>query len=606
MTAPLNLEQLFTPSSSGVGTTPSNTPDDGTWLAFLINIAQEVGLPTTAWQSGGPEVEILALAAVALAQTDAVISKQLQGGFLDFAANGTVQTVAVNGQVVTVFVTPDPTIPSQWPASWNGVWQPGWLDELANSVYDVQRVAAGYATNRLAIANTTGSPLGPYVTGTYHASNLATGASYSNTASLSIPSSALPSTAGVVTGVSGSSVVTVTTQTAHGLTSGDVVYIPGLVGVTLSELFAAITVTSPTTFQLNNLTATGSWSSGGTVYNCTVAEFVADVSGAGSSSAPYTITNTVTSNAGVFISNVVTFTGTSFESNAALANRCRLRLQALSPNGPLGAFEYFALTSSTLLAEQGIQLNGGPITRAIAQTDPLTGIITTIIGNDNPVSATLGANVVEGVSNLAITAATNASPIAITTTSAHGLSSGDTATIAGVLGNLNANGTWTINVTSPTAFALVGSTGSGTYTGGGTVEGGDVGQVDRIIQANAVGNNETAYTVSATAFPVDIVATVVVPSTYTSVYVAAADAALIAYIGAIPIGGTIVPPSSSGVVDYSAIEGVLFAAGAILGQKSYVIAVSSLTVNGQTVDVSFPLLTSMAVAGTLTINVVAG
>lgn len=70
-------------------------------------------------------------------------------------------------------------------------------------------------------------------------------------------------------------------------------------------------------------------------------------------------------------------------------------------------------------------------------------------------------------SGLAISAATNASPIAVTTTT-HGYTTGDVVTIAGVLGNTAANGTWTITVTGGTTFTLTGSTGNGAYTSGGT------------------------------------------------------------------------------------------------------------------------------------------
>lgn len=70
-----------------------------------------------------------------------------------------------------------------------------------------------------------------------------------------------------------------------------------------------------------------------------------------------------------------------------------------------------------------------------------------------------------------ITAATNASPIAITTSTAHKFETGQSVTIASVGGNTAANGTWIITKTSSTAFTLNGSTGSGAYTSGGTATG---------------------------------------------------------------------------------------------------------------------------------------
>jgi hypothetical protein len=64
--------------------------------------------------------------------------------------------------------------------------------------------------------------------------------------------------------------------------------------------------------------------------------------------------------------------------------------------------------------------------------------------------------------------ALNQAPIVINTTQPHGFSTGDTVTIANVLGNTAANGTWTITLVDQANFSLNGSTGNGTYTGGGT------------------------------------------------------------------------------------------------------------------------------------------
>lgn len=69
---------------------------------------------------------------------------------------------------------------------------------------------------------------------------------------------------------------------------------------------------------------------------------------------------------------------------------------------------------------------------------------------------------------VAVSAASNASPIAITTSSAHGYVTGQRVQIAGVGGNTAANGNWYITVTDSTHFSLNGSTGNGAYTSGGT------------------------------------------------------------------------------------------------------------------------------------------
>ena len=90
---------------------------------------------------------------------------------------------------------------------------------------------------------------------------------------------------------------------------------------------------------------------------------------------------------------------------------------------------------------------------------------------DNTVTVLLGdgAGAFQNVTlGGAITGATFASPIVITTTSTLGLISGSSVTVAGVIGNTNANGTFTVMVLSPTTFSLNGSTGNAPYGGGGT------------------------------------------------------------------------------------------------------------------------------------------
>jgi hypothetical protein len=64
-----------------------------------------------------------------------------------------------------------------------------------------------------------------------------------------------------------------------------------------------------------------------------------------------------------------------------------------------------------------------------------------------------------------ITAATNASPIAITTNVAHGYTTGQQVKQAYVAGNTGANGTFTITVTGPTTYTCNGSVGTGAMTG---------------------------------------------------------------------------------------------------------------------------------------------
>lgn len=72
--------------------------------------------------------------------------------------------------------------------------------------------------------------------------------------------------------------------------------------------------------------------------------------------------------------------------------------------------------------------------------------------------------------SVALSDASNASPIVITTPAPHSLFTGDSISITGVAGNTAANGDWLITVTSPTTFELNGSTGNGAYGGGGSAQ----------------------------------------------------------------------------------------------------------------------------------------
>jgi hypothetical protein len=66
-----------------------------------------------------------------------------------------------------------------------------------------------------------------------------------------------------------------------------------------------------------------------------------------------------------------------------------------------------------------------------------------------------------------VTNATNATPIVITTSVAHGFQTGDRVTVANVVGAGGANGDFTITKVGETTFSLNGSIASGAYTSGG-------------------------------------------------------------------------------------------------------------------------------------------
>ena len=72
-------------------------------------------------------------------------------------------------------------------------------------------------------------------------------------------------------------------------------------------------------------------------------------------------------------------------------------------------------------------------------------------------------------SELTVTSASLSTPIYITTSAAHGLSTGERVIIKDILGTTTANGEWIITYFSATSFSLNGSVAGGAYTSGGTV-----------------------------------------------------------------------------------------------------------------------------------------
>jgi hypothetical protein len=576
---PLTVQELFTPMPSGVGPFGNVplVPASETWLGDMLSIAADVQLPTTSWQPGAPERTILAIEAVTFAQSDADISVMAQGGFLQSAASGSVTYVANNGTTITVLVTPDPSNPAQNPTG-----ALGWLDLLTTGVYDVTRLEATQASGPLAIVNLKGSTVGPYSANTYRVENTGTGATYTNEDALSIPSSVIAGSGGVVAGVAvGTSSTIITTAAPHGLAAGQSVYllVPTSSGVLgLAGAFALVTSASSTSFAVS-VGSSGTWTAGGNVYLCTVAQCIADVAGIGSNAAPGSVTTAVTQNAQVFCSNLVGWSGSNWESNPALVNRTVLSLASRSPNGPGQAYVYFAESAQQLLAAEipPYQLTNGPVV-ASESGNPQTGIVTTVVASSTPASTTLGAAVTPGCSQLPITAITNANPAVVTCSGPTSLAPGQsmTVTIDGVLGTGGVNGTALGTYVTADSFSIpVDTTSTGTYTGGGQVEGGDLGQIDALLQENVVPDNTTAITASALALPVVVVATVVVPAAYVLAYQLAAPVQLQAQVSAYDIGGD----APDFAVQYDDIVGALEEAGVIaVGQASYVRAVQSLSV----------------------------
>ena len=579
MSFPLTIQDLFTPAPSGIG---QAVPPTGSWLETELQAAQTVQLQATAWQPGSVVRSVMAIMAACYAESDAIISLMAQGGFLDFAANGTVTYVTAQGNTITQYVTPDPSVPAQNPTG-----ALGWLDLLADSVYSVRRVQPTAAAGALAIVNTTGSTYA-YGAGAYHVAS--TTANYTAQEAVSI----VPSTSHAVAG-GGSApswsggLWTINTTTAHGLTTGSVVRFVGT-GLTALDNAFYVVVSTPTAgqFTMSGLAGSGSFtSSTALVYTAQQSVIQSDIAGPSGNATPGQVNTAITTNVGVSVWNPTNMTGLPWESNAGVVNRCRLKLQALSTMGAAGSYVFYALQAATILEETGVTVPGvapgtslinNPATRAVAQTNPTTGLVYVWVYG--------ASSALDGSTANPITAATNAGPIQVTFLNAHGMLTGDYCNLTGVQGNTAANGWWQVTVKDANNVYLNGSVGNGAYTSGGQGECGDLGLTDYVVQSYSTPQTVTEITQDGATVAVTVAATVYVPAQYLSTYQGtAAPLAVQTAIGLSPIGGFVLPGYGSGVLPLGAMIQALYAAG---GSPSYVkeVVVSSVTINGANADLS--------------------
>jgi hypothetical protein len=86
---------------------------------------------------------------------------------------------------------------------------------------------------------------------------------------------------------------------------------------------------------------------------------------------------------------------------------------------------------------------------------------------------------------IAISGASNATPIVITLAAGHGLKNDDRLAISGITGNTNVNGIWQLASVTSTTAVLLGSAGNGTY--GGTPRAGVVFDKTPHMKQHAMG-----------------------------------------------------------------------------------------------------------------------
>src|SRR5258708_6310876 len=312
----------------------------------------------------------------------------------------------------------------------------------------------------------------------------------------------LPGAAAIpITGASNASPITISTALPNGFQTGAQVSISGALGNTAANGTFTVTVTSATSFTLNGSSGDGAWTSGGTVGflaatvdaatiqtifvnslatatgttanvatpvllktgilplgSGTLALLLAQSAGVDPTQFPE-LMNALTSVAkGSSLFTALKPTEMEFAfvvQNAATFNWLDPSALPLVPTNVSPYSQFEALLRALKLDR-----------RQPARTPKLFDILGRWLP-PNPLPPDLPSAIAGPAIN--IIAASNASPIAITTASPHGLQTGTQVTISGVTGNTAANGAFAITVTGPATFTLNGSTGNGAWINGGTV-----------------------------------------------------------------------------------------------------------------------------------------
>jgi hypothetical protein len=372
---------------------------------------------------------------------------------------------------------------------------------------------------------------------------------------------------------------------------------------------------APGTFHVQNPTSGQTYHNVNqfTIANLAVPQsftFAADVAGLASTAAAGTITYLVTSAGNVTVTNATPLVGANAQSNASLVSACQAKFASRSPNGPGQAYYFFATSAATLIAAltapgstlpgafatvPGTAITMSAITQAIVTVNKPTGVVTTTVANAN--------GVVPGATNLTVIGATNATPIVIQTSAAHGLTTGQWAIVSGVIGNGAANVAALVTFVDTTHFSLQGTVGNGGYVSGGVVEGGDLGMCDYIIQANCVPDGVTAITQSATLQNPNVTVTVYVPNAYASTIAALVQTQLTEYFANSPIGGYTDPNGAyTNVIPIDAVIGQVFAAG-IVGAAGTIVQNATVVIAGGSVN--YPVgVTSVVEPASINVSVI--
>lgn len=318
----------------------------------------------------------------------------------------------------------------------------------------------------------------------------------------------------VVSAASNASPIVITTTAAHGFNSGDTAVVASVGGNTAANGTWIVTYLSPTTFSLNGSTGNSAYTSGGTVKSSPLIVHFAVFRDTASASDLLIIQNGY-GRPRVFGPRMLAFNGSG------------VAISQVVPQVPAD-LNFAVYTNFTNAVQMGSNLqafvNSAPTKMKMQDTGTATGFNfisgnlfttydaadTSVITFNAPLNISGASQVVLSVDNyslLTVSAATNASPIAVTTATAHNLQTGETTVISDGLGNTAVNGKWTVTVTSDTQFTLNGSVGNGAYTANSAVATTTIfnnfWQYMRVTLVDGTGNTLTLYDpTAATGTPI--------------------------------------------------------------------------------------------------------
>jgi Tc toxin complex TcA C-terminal TcB-binding domain/Neuraminidase-like domain/Ubiquitin-activating enzyme E1 FCCH domain/Salmonella virulence plasmid 28.1kDa A protein len=292
-----------------------------------------------------------------------------------------------------------------------------------------------------------------------------------------------------ITAASNTSPIAITTAEPHGYQSSFQVTIKGVAGNTAANGNFTITVTGPSTFTLKTTAGNGAWTSGGVSI---VSSFGYPIIGP-STAPPTPQQNAVTAALGLSANDISAILTHSNAANALSLETLNvlLQYQRLSSSLSLDISDLILWIQLTAISPFRYRLPADTLEfcrrLAVLQGTGLAAVdLDYLIRNQSSTESSLAFTLTQATTvlqavrdalaklpaslTIPITGASNASPIIITTAAPSGLQSGGVVSISGALGNTAANGTFTIQVVSPTSFSLTGSTGNGAWTNGGIID----------------------------------------------------------------------------------------------------------------------------------------